>query len=166
MAHILSVQNGNTRHILCTKIALLSYRGLGLGMRFYFNLSDDEGLIPDEEGSELADLESARAEARADARELAIEDMRNGNCPRAWRIQISDSTGTVVESVQLEVAMTSDDALSAAQFASLTEIGRTFLHDPIPSGDAALLLERGLIYRLLGSLRITAAGRTRLSLGS
>ena len=62
--------------------------------------------------------------------------------------------------------MTTEDTLSAAQFASLTEIGRTFLHHTIPREDAALLLERGLIYRLLGSLRITAAGRTRLTLGS
>lgn len=135
-------------------------------MRFHFNLHDAEGSIPDEEGSELANLEAARAEARATARELAIEDMRNGKSPRAWRIQISDPTGTVVESVKLEVAMTTDDALSAAQFVSLTEVGRTFLHDQIPSEDAALLLERRLIYRLLGSLRITAAGRARLLLGS
>ena len=135
-------------------------------MRFYFNLRDEDGIIPDEEGSELADLEAARAEARASARELAIEDLRNGRPPRAWRIQISDPTGTVVESVKLEVAMTTDQALTFSQFASLTEVGRTFLHDDIPSDDATLLLERGLIYRLLGSLRITAAGKTRLTLGN
>ena len=37
-------------------------------MRFHFNLHDAEELIPDGEGSELADLEAARAEARATAR--------------------------------------------------------------------------------------------------
>ena len=135
-------------------------------MRFHFNLHDTERLIPDDEGSELADLEAARAEARATARELAIEDMRNGIPPRAWRIQISDPTGTVIESVKLEVAMTIDQALSSSEFASLTEVGRTFLHHNIPSDDAAHLLERGLIYSLLGSLRITAAGKTRLTLGN
>ena len=62
--------------------------------------------------------------------------------------------------------MTSDHALTSSQFLSLTEVGRTFLHDNIPFDDAALLLERGLIYRLLGSFRITAAGRARLTLGS
>ena len=135
-------------------------------MRFHFNLHNAEESIPDDEGSDLANLEAARAEARATARELAIEDMRNGRSPRAWRIQISDPTGAVLESVKLELTMTTDDALSASQFASLTEVGRTFLHNQIPSQDAELLLERRLIYRLLGSFRITAAGRTRLTLGS
>lgn len=135
-------------------------------MRFHFNLHSAEEAIPDEEGSELADLEAARREARATVRELAIEDMRNGMSPRAWRIQIADPTGTVIESVKLEVAMTTDHALTSSQFASLTEVGRTFLHDKIPFQDAELLLERHLIYRLLGSLRITAAGRARLTLGS
>jgi hypothetical protein len=135
-------------------------------MRFHFNLHDPEGLIADAEGSEFADLESARLEALATARELAIEDLRNGRIPSAWRIQISDSNGAVLESVKLEVALTTDGVLTAGQFASLAEISRSILHDPIPAEDATLLLDRGLIYRLLGGLRMTAAGRTRLALGS
>jgi hypothetical protein len=135
-------------------------------MRFHFNLRNTEDSILDEEGSELADLEAARAEARATARKLAIEEMRTGRPPRAWLIQISDPTGTVIEAVELEVAMTIDHALTSSQFASLTEVGRTFLHNQIPPQDAELLLERQLIYRLLGSFRITAVGKARLKLGS
>jgi len=83
------------------------------------------------------------------------------------RIRIPDlgEIGVAQLAAGIDQAMISDDALSAAQFVSLQEVGRTFLHDSIPSEDAALLLDRGLIYRLLGNLRITAAGRTRLTLG-
>jgi hypothetical protein len=62
--------------------------------------------------------------------------------------------------------MSSASALSVSEFASLTEIGRSFLHDAIPPNDTTRLLELRLIYNLLGSLRITAAGRARLMLGT
>jgi len=135
-------------------------------MRFHFNLRGDEGLIPDKEGSDLADLEAARAEARATAKELAIEDMRNGKSHPALTVEIADPNGVVVESVRLDVALTTDNALSATQFASLREVGRSFLHAEIPAEDAVLLLDRGLIYCLLGCFRITAAGKARVVLGS
>jgi len=135
-------------------------------MRFHFNVRVDEGLIPDKEGSDLADLEAARAEARETATELAIEALRNGKPHPALCVEIVDPSGTVVESIRLDVALTRDNTLSATQFASLREVGRSFLHAEIPAEDAVLLLDRGLIYCLLGCLRITAAGKARVLLGS
>ena len=55
--------------------------------------------------------------------------------------------------------------LSVSEFASLTEMGTGFLHEAIPTADATRLLDLGLIYALLGELRITKAGRERLHLG-
>ena len=135
-------------------------------MRYYFHLRNPEELILDEEGSEYSDIEAAREEARASVRELAIEDIRNGKSPRGWRVQISDPDGALLDTVKFEVAMTPQGALTASQFASLAEIGRTVSHDSIPAEDAVLLLERGMIYSLLGSFRITAAGRSRLTQGN
>lgn len=61
--------------------------------------------------------------------------------------------------------MSSVSTLSLGEFASLTEVGRTFLHDAISPNDATRLLELRLIYNLLGSVRVTKAGRARLLLG-
>jgi hypothetical protein len=135
-------------------------------MRYHFNLHDADGIILDEEGSEFASLEAARIEARAAAKELAMEDMRNDKLSHAWQVVITDPNGRVLESVMTEIAMTISDALTANEFASLGEIGRGFVHGPIPSRDAELLLDRGLIYRMLGGLHISAAGRSRLALGN
>src|SRR5689334_13046872 len=106
-------------------------------MRFHFNLHDAQSLIPDEEGSEFADLEAARAEARATARELAMEDIRNDRLPHAWQVVISDPTGAMLESVMIEVAATTSGALSTRQFDSLTAVAKTIMHEAIPSEDVA-----------------------------
>jgi len=61
--------------------------------------------------------------------------------------------------------MASKSDLSQNEFTSLAEVGKGFFHDMIPAGDAARLQELGLVYNLLGSVRITTAGRDRLRLG-
>jgi hypothetical protein len=62
--------------------------------------------------------------------------------------------------------MSSASALSVSEFASLTEVGSFFLHKAIPAADATRLLDMRLIYNLLGSHRITKAGRARLAIGA
>ena len=53
--------------------------------------------------------------------------------------------------------------LTEAEFESLAEVGTGFLHEAIPDDHAEHLLELGLIYNLLGSVRITISGRHMLS---
>jgi hypothetical protein len=55
--------------------------------------------------------------------------------------------------------MATSPYLSDAEFSSLAEVGTGFLHAEIPDGHARHLLELGLTYNLLGSLRITTAGK-------
>jgi hypothetical protein len=57
--------------------------------------------------------------------------------------------------------MAPDDTLSASELASLQEIAKGIYHFSIPEADAARLLELRFIYRLLGDLRVTTAGRIR-----
>lgn len=59
----------------------------------------------------------------------------------------------------------SSHILSNSQFASLQEIGKGLIHGPVADSDALRLLELNLIYKLLGSLRITTAGRDRIASG-
>lgn len=83
--------------MLCTNIYPIKYKTL----RYHFHIHDEAGVIPDEEGTELADLSAARAEARASARELAIEDLRRADRIHARRIEIADETGAVLETVMI-----------------------------------------------------------------
>lgn len=55
-----------------------------------------------------------------------------------------------------------NDILSNEELTSLKEVNRGAVQRAIPATHAEHLLELGLIYRLLGSLRITSAGMARL----
>ena len=70
-------------------------------MRYHFHIRDAEGLIPDEEGSELASLEAARAEARASAQDLVANDLRGGRTTPQRRIEIADARGTVLDFIRI-----------------------------------------------------------------
>jgi hypothetical protein len=56
--------------------------------------------------------------------------------------------------------------LSTGEFASLQEVAKGFDQTPIPEADALRLLELHLIYKLLGMLRMTGAGRARIASGN
>jgi hypothetical protein len=60
------------------------------------------------------------------------------------------------------MAMLFGRKLSEEEFASLREIGRSVYHHPIPDAHRDRLLELHLIYKLLGTLRITSEGRLAL----
>jgi hypothetical protein len=68
-------------------------------MRYFFNIRDQRGLIPDEEGSELSGIVAARCEANASARDFAVDDLRSGNPVHARCIEITDEQGTVLETL-------------------------------------------------------------------
>lgn len=54
--------------------------------------------------------------------------------------------------------MADNPYLSESEWASLIEVGKGFIHGPIPLDDATRLLELKLIYNLLGSYRILNSG--------
>jgi hypothetical protein len=60
------------------------------------------------------------------------------------------------------ITMATSPYLSEPEFDSLAEVGAGFLHREIPDDHAKHLLELGLTYNLLGSLRITTAGKKML----
>lgn len=70
-------------------------------MLYHINIRDGAVVIPDEEGAEFATLGAARAEARASLQDLAGEDIRNGRPTHAWRVEIANSGGTVLDSIGL-----------------------------------------------------------------
>jgi hypothetical protein len=58
--------------------------------------------------------------------------------------------------------MAHGDGLSASEMTSLREVGKGLLHGNIPEEHALRLLHLRLIYKMLGDLHITTAGRTAL----
>lgn len=68
-------------------------------MRYFFHIRDENGLVRDEEGSELAGIEDARKEAHLSARDLIIDDVRRGQRVAPRIIEITDENGQILESV-------------------------------------------------------------------
>ncbi len=60
--------------------------------RYFFNLNDDRKVIPDVEGTELPDDDSARAHAAQVARELARNREQE---TKSWRLAVCDAQGTL-----------------------------------------------------------------------
>ena len=65
-------------------------------MRYHFHICDRDGVIHDEEGSELPSLEAAQDEARASARDLVIEDLKCGMSVLERMIEIATPDGKVI----------------------------------------------------------------------
>ena len=59
--------------------------------RYFFNLNDGQKIIPDLEGTELPDDDSARAHGSHVVRELARNRERT---TRSWRLAVCDAQGT------------------------------------------------------------------------
>jgi hypothetical protein len=69
--------------------------------KFHFNIRDDQGLIPDEEGMELPDLAAARTEASEGAREILADALRFHREVDGKRIEIADERGEVIETLKV-----------------------------------------------------------------
>jgi hypothetical protein len=69
--------------------------------RYYFHICDAEGMSRDEEGSDLPDIDAARREAKASARDLITQYMKNRAPVTGQKLQIVDETGEVLEIMDL-----------------------------------------------------------------
>ena len=59
--------------------------------------------------------------------------------------------------------MATTGALSDTELASLNEVGIGVWHEVIPADHQTRLLDLGLVYSMLGSLRLTKAGREQIT---
>jgi len=70
--------------------------------RYFFHIADGSDLILDEEGSMLPDLEAAKAEARASARDIARQAIAQRRRPSDACVEIQDAEGRVLLSLSVE----------------------------------------------------------------
>jgi hypothetical protein len=80
--------------------------GTSVRARYYFNLTDGETMIRDEEGIEVASIQAAVISAMEAAEELRAQDPSNSDEWQGWRLEIVDASGQAVQTIPL-------DALSA-----------------------------------------------------
>ena len=74
--------------------------------RYYFHIHDRFGLLWDEEGTELADLEAVRARAIGDARTLMAADLASGRIDLNDFVEVADEAGAVVLTLNYAEAVT------------------------------------------------------------
>jgi hypothetical protein len=77
-----------------------------MSSRYYFHIVTSVGKICEPEGSELPDLDAARAEAIEDARALMSDAVRMGQDVSAFAMEICDESGEVVMTLQFIDAIT------------------------------------------------------------
>ena len=65
--------------------------------RYFLHIRDGDELIPDEEGTELPDLDAAKAEAIAGARDILAEKLRSGERLDGEVIEIADEAGNRID---------------------------------------------------------------------
>jgi hypothetical protein len=73
--------------------------------RYYFHIRDAEGMSRDEEGTELPNLDSARREARASARDLIVDSMKSRKIVEGQTLEIMDSLGRLIETMSVKDAL-------------------------------------------------------------
>lgn len=76
---------------------------------FYFNVINTAGKICDPEGSELANIEIAEAEAILDARRLMSDAILDGRDISGRSIEICDATGDILRTVLFKSALNRAD---------------------------------------------------------
>lgn len=73
--------------------------------RFYFHIVDGEHVLEDPDGTELADIEEARADALQSARHLLAERVLNGEIVNGQRFEIRDDHGKLLATVPFKDAI-------------------------------------------------------------
>ena len=70
--------------------------------RYYFNLTNGEAMIRDDEGVEVSSIQAAMVAALEAAAELRAQDPMDLDEWQGWRLEIVDAAGRAVQSIQLD----------------------------------------------------------------
>jgi hypothetical protein len=84
----------------------VSASGPPVSARYYFNLTNGDSMIRDEDGITASSLQAAVVSAMEAVEELRAHDPSNSDEWQGWRLEIVDASGQAVQSIPL-------DALSA-----------------------------------------------------
>jgi hypothetical protein len=71
--------------------------------RYYFNLTDGDVMIRDEEGIEASSLQAAVISALEAIEELRAQDPLSSDEWQGWRLEIVDASGQAVQAIPLDI---------------------------------------------------------------
>ena len=71
-------------------------------MRYFFHLVDAHDRVLDEDGVEVADTDHLRAHAQKAVEELRSEDPSAARDWRGWRLEVTDTSGAVLVTINLD----------------------------------------------------------------
>src|SRR5215213_4903712 len=102
----LAPADGPTEINLSASSSDMSAQGPSVAARYYFNLTNGETMIRDEEGIVASCIRAAVVSAMEAVEELRAEDPSNSDEWQGWRLEIVDTSGQAIQAIPL-------DALSA-----------------------------------------------------
>jgi hypothetical protein len=70
--------------------------------RYFFNLTDGETMIGDEEGIEASSIQAAVLSAMEAVEELRAQDPSNSDEWKGWRLEIIDASGQAIQMIPLD----------------------------------------------------------------
>lgn len=73
--------------------------------RFYFQLYNNVGFVPDQQGQLLPDLDSARQQAIGSIRSMVSEDAKQGVVDLGGRIEIMSESGDLLDVIRFAEAV-------------------------------------------------------------
>lgn len=73
--------------------------------RFYFQLYNNVGLVSDQQGQVLSDLDAARQQAIGSIRSMVGEDAKQGLIDLGGRIEIMSETGDLLDVIRFADAV-------------------------------------------------------------
>ena len=77
--------------------------GLSVSARYYFNLTDGNTMIHDEEGITASGIQAAVFSAMEAVEELRAQDPLNSDEWQGWWLEIVDDLGRAVQTIPLDV---------------------------------------------------------------
>jgi hypothetical protein len=83
----------------------MSAQGLSVTARYYFNLTNGETTIRDEEGIEASSIQAAVVSALEAVEELRAHDPSNSDEWQGWRLEIVDASGQAVQAIPLDALL-------------------------------------------------------------
>jgi hypothetical protein len=74
-------------------------------LRYFFNLTNGETVIRDDEGVKVASIQAAAIAAMSAIEELRADDQSGSEEWQGWRLEIIDASGALVQSIPLEMTL-------------------------------------------------------------
>ncbi len=80
----------------------MSVRGLSVTARYFFNLTNGETMIRDDEGIEASSIQAAVMSAMEAVEELRALDPSNSDEWQGWWLEIIDTSGLALQTIPLD----------------------------------------------------------------